>query len=335
MSGVAEDSLVETALKAYHAHWTRLAALSDSGRQALIERRHDCFEADTVARQKQLARLFYGGNHCRRMASRSREAVYDATHLYLRVGAANALSEYEDDPKGQRRFMRSLVTAEYVLLDSQYGFPDLDCVVDEESDEWDRAEVASYPAPVLYDDWYERSVGADTSWSGFIMKSTGEDFTANEWRWLDSAVQNTAWSEPFWRATTTPATRNRIHVYIYPLERHEFIECLVDYLRRVPQRRLVQLLRAICVALLEDDDFRDARESLPQLERRLHLAGRQTLLTRLENFLRKPSTVDALVVEVERIIDDLMSDETWARIGKWYRRHFKRSSSRPHSNQGC
>ncbi|MGO8750020.1 MAG: hypothetical protein ACLQNE_29080 [Thermoguttaceae bacterium] len=157
--------------------------------------------------------------------------------FYARAAMDQAWSEYEDDPPAQRRFMRSLVENEYVLVDDD--------------------GAASYPQPVAYDDWYERSVGADMSYEGYIMKSTGEKFSETEAQWLDLAVCEATWQDPdeFWYSGTERVTANRIWVHIYPVERSDYANAVKEALWQGETSQVVALLEELrCVASELDED---------------------------------------------------------------------------------
>jgi hypothetical protein len=143
-----------------------------------------CFEADTIRRKEALARKFYGSCHADDFLSLSDDKIASNISFYAEAAVRQAWTEFSDDQPAQRRFMKSLVTKEYVLVEPCSLAWDL-----EKGDEWDGGSVASYPHPVMYDDWYERSLGADVPYEGYIMKSTGESFSKRELQWLDASVK--------------------------------------------------------------------------------------------------------------------------------------------------
>ena len=131
--------------------------------------------------------------------------------FYAEAAVAQAWEGFADEPVAQRRHMRSLTKSEYVLIEKGHS------QADGTTNTW---TVSEYPASVLHDDWYGRSVGASSYYEGYIMKSTGESFSKTEGEWLDAAVRQTTWQAPeFWQSVTIRESRNRILVALVPLTR--------------------------------------------------------------------------------------------------------------------
>jgi len=151
-----ELRLEKTAIKAFRQHWKKIVRDIEEGRKNYINELYPCFEADTAARQRILARRFYGIEHARKMASLSKEAIKENLSCFLPKGIEYSVKENTDEPKEQEAFMRTLVRCEYVIFRSNQGSP-FDLFDEDTEDLW----VAEYPARVAYDDWYEGSVGAE------------------------------------------------------------------------------------------------------------------------------------------------------------------------------
>ena len=170
-----EQRLTNTAVKAFRKRWRKIVRDIEDGRKDYVSEFYPCFEADTYARQKILARRFYGIEHARKMATLSVEAIKENLSCYLPKAIEYAIKNNVDEPKEQEAFMRKLVSCEYVIFRSSQGSP-FDLFDEDADDLW----VAEYPARVAYDDWYESSVGAEKPCqTSILMKSTGEPFTKN------------------------------------------------------------------------------------------------------------------------------------------------------------
>ena len=101
----------------------------------------------------------------------------------------------------------------------------------------------------MYDDWYERSVGADCLYEGYIMKSTGEKFSKHEREWLDAAVQLTTWDTQsgaeLWHSSTDWEAGNRIGVRIFPVTRSVYLRALEQRLLGGTKEQLLALLQKV------------------------------------------------------------------------------------------
>lgn len=195
--------------------WPQPAELPDT----LPNKVYGCFEADTTARQKILANRFYGIDHSRKMASLSEQEIKENLSCYLPRAIKFALSDslyLFDEPKV---LMKKLVRSEYVIFDSLQCNP-----FESYNEDVDDLSVDEYPAPVLYDDWYERIGGFRQCVTVVFMKSTGEDFSNGEVNWLRKSIQqNIDHYEPdaLWWFECEPLAKNKLWIRIYRFETHK------------------------------------------------------------------------------------------------------------------
>jgi len=209
-----EQRLTNTAAKAFKRRWRKIVRDIEQGRKDYISECYPCFEADTYARQKILAKRFYGIEHARKMAALSEEAIKENLSCYLPKAIEYAVKDNADEPKEQEAFMRKLVSCEYVIFRSSQGSP-FDLFDEDADDLW----VAEYPARVAYDDWYEGSIGAgNPCQTSILMKSTGEAFTKSEVEWLKRSIQRNIDGNDhsaLWWFECEPLEDNKIWVKIY------------------------------------------------------------------------------------------------------------------------
>jgi hypothetical protein len=205
-----------------------------------------------------LAEKFFGADHARKMCRLTRRQVRHRLACYLPRAIEYALSRLSQ-PAEQTGFIRGLVSGVYVIFDSkQCGDP-------EGYDEYfEGLSVSGYPAAVLYDDWYERSVGSSFFMCGtsLLMKSTGEKFGARELNWLKRSIQdNIDTNGPdelySFECEPLPANRNangpdvelygfgfgpsaanRIWVKIYELDREMYLDGVMGQVKELGGRQL-------------------------------------------------------------------------------------------------
>lgn len=283
MANISKEELIAITVASLRSHWrnvrTRLlrGRWDPAGEKGLF----GCFEADTTARQKIMARRFYSLKHAEKILSLSDSKLKSNISYYTELAADRAWDEYDDMPDEQRDYMRSLPKYEYVLI------------------EGDR--VSAYPARVLYDDWYERSVGGMCNFDGCIMKSTGENFSKLEAEWLDTSVRNNTWTScEFWRTGTNQEEPNRIDIWITELERVDYLSEFEDGLWRGTKAQLIGLLR-----YLRDECSEHARETrlLERLLANATTTKKAALLAAFWKMLRSEKTAEVYAV----ITDDIMA----------------------------
>ena len=239
---------------------------------------------------KSLARRFYNTRHVERVLALSDDALRAKISFYAEAAVAQAWEEYTDDPVAQRRHMRSLTKSEYVLIEK--GHSQADGI----TNTW---TVSVYPVGDLYDDWYERSVGASSSYQGYIMKSTGEDFSNTEEEWLDAAVQQTTWQDPeFWQSVTYRESCNRILVAIVPVTREDYVESLEFAFWRGTKLQVVALLRYLRQTF---DDPRTTRE-IDRLLLRARTSRKREFRADAWRLLVATESAPEYLVETDRVV---------------------------------
>jgi len=247
-----ELRLEKTAIKAFRQHWKKIVRDIEEGRKNYINELYPCFEADTAARQRILARRFYGIEHARKMASLSKEAIKENLSCFLPKGIEYAVKENTDEPKEQEAFMRTLVRCEYVIFRSNQGSP-FDLFDEDTEDLW----VAEYPARVAYDDWYEGSIGAgNTCQTSILMKSTGEAFTKREVEWLKRSIRRNIDGNDrsaLWWFGCEPLEVNKIWVkiYDYSIDRSLYMEDFLNELDNLNREQLREFIRQVLDRLHE------------------------------------------------------------------------------------
>ena len=231
-----KSGLEDYAVEAFREHWADVLRRARKGR-SLGRKLWRCFEADTNARSRELAMEFFGVAHARRMCRLTPKQIRRRLACYLPRGIEWAVEEFSETGE-QRDFIRELVTGIYVIFDSDQ------CASAEDYDErFKGLSVATYPAPVLYDDWYERSIGSSwfTCGTMLLMKSTGEGFTRTEFEWLERAIQwNLDSNEPeaLYGFECEPLTASKVWVKIYTIDRGLYEEWVMGQASRLTGPKL-------------------------------------------------------------------------------------------------
>lgn len=282
MTNIPKDELIEITVAALRARWRSLKTRLLRGHwdPAGSKGGFGYFEADTIAHQKILARRFYSLRHAEKIRSLSDSKLKSNISHYAELAAEQAWIEFPDLPEYQRDYMRSLAKCEYVLIED--------------------GRASAYPERVLYDDWYERSVGAMMSYSGCIMKSTGENFSNLEVEWLDASVRRNAWeSSVFWRTGTHLEAANRIEIWIVELDRAEYLDDVEDGLRRGTKSQLVALL-----SYLRDECSHHPRETrmLNRMVSKSKTTKKSDLLGGFWKMLRSEKTAEVYAVLTDGIV---------------------------------
>jgi len=275
-SAIDIERLEKAAIKTFKMHWKKIVGIIERGRVTtkdicklynikmdkdevatpiwpepaelpgtLANKVHRCFEADTTARQKILAKRFYGIDHARKMATLNDREIKENLSCYLQRAAQYALAEYEDEPGEQEECMKNLVRSEYVIFNSSQC-----CPVEFYDENTDDLWVAGYPAPALYDDWYERIGGFNECVTIVFMKSTGEDFSNTEVNWLRRSIQqNIDHSEPeaLWWFECEPLAKNKLWIRIYRFESHKeaYQDGFLEEMEGLPKAQLKEFVRQI------------------------------------------------------------------------------------------
>ncbi len=182
----AKRRLTKVAVRAFRSHWRTILRLLRHNPRSLARKRYTAFEADTVAKQRSLAREFYCVAHAEEMVRLSEAEVRDwLMGAYLPAAIQFCLDEsIFDDVREQEKFMRSLVKAEYVIVDdvkdyANFGSADPD---------WSDCSVGPYPTPLYYDDWFSRTGEDCYPFLSVMYKSTSEPFSKDEMEWIASSV---------------------------------------------------------------------------------------------------------------------------------------------------
>ena len=291
MADASRDELIATTVAALRSHWRRVGERLRRGRwrPAEDEAWYQCFEADTVRRMKSLARRC-STRHVERVLALSDDALRAKISFYAEAAVAQAWEEYADEPVAQRRHMRSLTKSEYVLIEKGHS------QADGTTNTW---TVSEYPASVLHDDWYGRSVGASSYYEGYIMKSTGESFSKTEGEWLDAAVRQTTWQAPeFWQSVTIRESRNRILVALVPLTREDYVESLEPAFQRGTKLQVAALLRYLRQRF---DDPR-ATQEIDRLLLRARTSRKLEFMADAWSLLVATKNAPEYLVETDRVV---------------------------------
>jgi hypothetical protein len=175
--------LEQQGIAAFKKHWADAVRRARKGK-SLARELAPSFEGDTASHRRLLSREFFGAGHARNMCRLTTRQIARKLSCYLPRAIEYAMEEFLE-PSERGEFIRGLVAGIYVLFDSSQ------CTGPEHYDEhWEGPSVQRYPADVLYDDWYERTVGSSFFMCGtfLLMKSTGENFTTTEVEWLKKAT---------------------------------------------------------------------------------------------------------------------------------------------------
>ena len=181
-----EERLTNVIVREFKRHWRKILRDLENGKPSLAETCYGCFEADTVQRQRYLANRFYGLKHVTRMAELSDAEIQEHLSTYLPAAIQYVREEFDYDAKVQEKAIKELVANEYVIIQSPINrassHPD--------NQDWKGWSVVTYPAPVPYGDWYERTFGSALFVCGefILLKSTGEPFTEKEIEWSEKAI---------------------------------------------------------------------------------------------------------------------------------------------------
>ncbi len=298
-----EQRLTKTAVKAFRQRWRKIVRDIEEGRKDYVNGCYLCFEADTSARQKMLAKRFYGIEHARKMAALGGEAIKENLSCYLPKAIEYAIRKNVDEPKEQEAFMRALVGCEYVIFDSHCDdwFEDYD-------EDTDDVMVSEYPSRVAYDDWYERSVGASLypCSTSILMKSTGEPFTKSEVRWLKRSIRkNIDGSDisALWWFTLESIADNKIWVRIHEYtERDDYVEEFLREAQKMTESQFREFIRRMLEYLSEDKKVKRKIGVFKNYT----LMNHQDLFDLAENFILSCVEADLLYEWNIRAIEDMM-----------------------------
>lgn len=250
------ERLERFAVKTFKQHWSGIVRKLEKDPSFALKQYY-YFEADTEARQLNLAERFYGLPHATKMASLDDKSILSKISCYLPRAIEYAIDENEDDVKAQKEFIRDLITHEYVIFDSSQNQ-----VMEEYDEYWDGLWIASYPARVPNDDWYERSVGSSYFVAGtfLLMKSTGENFSKREMEWLRRSIIRNIDKEDIdrtlWWFESDLLEKNKAWIMIYELEPNEYVEDLLDIVGSMLSAQQTDLADKILSYLSENPDNR-------------------------------------------------------------------------------
>ncbi len=306
-----EERLENIAIKAFKQHWTKILKTLEKGKKTYAKKLYGCFEADTTARQKQLADKFYGIDHARKMAGLSEKAIRKQLSCYLPKVIEYALTSlfYEDDRKEQESLMRKLVSCEYVIFQSHQCGPFES--YDEDSDDlW----VSEYPARVLYDDWFERSIGGLYTCNTFaLMKSTGEPFSKEEVSWLRKAIQHNIDSndiETLWWFECEPLSKNKTWIKIYECDKWLYREDIYSQLWKLSRRQLNDFVNKTIDYLSKDKELKGKKlKSLINVFDNFKSMRKKDLTYKVEDLFLKEELRDYDIRILENIVNDMLGSE--------------------------
>jgi hypothetical protein len=184
---------------------------------------------------------------------------------------------FSDDVREQEKFMRSLVKAEYVLVDdvsdwANFGATDPD---------WRGCTVGSYPGRI-YDDWYSRT-GEDChpQFLSVMYKSTGEPFSKEEMEWIASSVVSTieAYSETGapWNCSAE-ADENALYIFASEEDSRPRVDSIKVEIQELPRSQLLQIAREIDLIITIKRSPKRRRSPRPPIRRNDHLQKRTPVL---------------------------------------------------------
>src|SRR5665213_124853 len=253
-SNVIRQDLEDEAVVAFQEHWADVLCRARKGKP-LGRKLWRCFEADTHKRSRALAAEFFGDVHARKMCRLTPRQIRQRLSCYLPRAIESAIADL-DDPDEQRTFIRELVTGIYVLFDSKQ------CTWPESYDEhFEGLLIATYSGNGIYDDWYERSIGASffTCGSMLLLKSTGEDFSEREFEWLERGIHwNLASNGPdeLYGVECEALSPSRIWVKIYIIERQAYVEGVMAEARKLVDGGLRTFVEKAVEVLAREHIFR-------------------------------------------------------------------------------
>ena len=294
MKNASVHDLHSALIAAIRSHWRRIKAnLRDAPRNKRLENvRCYRFEAPLRSQRHALAREFYSIDHASQILSLTDRELAKQIKYFAKIAVAQARRDFDGEPQQQRSFIKSLVTAEYVLVENS-----------ENLGGW---HASGYPAESAYDDWYERSVGASMPYTGEIMKSTGEDFTASEEESLYQNVLLTCLEDPeFWHAHAGSSEPNRICVQITPIERGYYVDWIEDDLAYACKNGPEQIVSVLHDLRMAAPFIADEGRFVVRLDRLLASVKKldcDSLLNRTCRLLRATATSDEILVEAKRIL---------------------------------
>jgi hypothetical protein len=258
-----EERLEKTAIKAFEQHWAKIVRDLEKGKNTHANKRYGCFEADTSARQKILANRFYSLDHARKMATLSEKAIKRNLSCYLEKAVEYNLHDniFDTEPGEQEAFMKRLVRSEYVIFDSHQ-----DSYFDDYDEDADELWVSEFPAEVVYDDWYERSIGSSlyNCSTHVLMKSTGESFSKTEVDWLKGSIQHNIDGnefDAFWWFECEPLAKNRLWIRIHEFEvKEQYVEEFLREAEALSKNQLQEFVRQILGYLYKEAEEKKEQE---------------------------------------------------------------------------
>ena len=218
------------------------------------------------------------------MATLSEQEIKRNLSCYLPKAVEYALSEHEDEPHEQESFIKRLVSSEYVIFRSSQCAP-FEGYDEDADDVW----VAEYPADVLYDDWYEGTIGADQMCqTSILMKSTGEAFLKTEVEWLIRSIQHNIDGNDhsaFWWFECEPLTKNKlwIKIYDFQIDKERYVEEVLIEAGTLSKNQFQEFVRQMLEHLYEEEEIRGKLSVFNHYES----MGEQDLFDITESFIWK------------------------------------------------
>lgn len=277
-----KERLEKFAVKTFKQHWSGIVRKLEKDPSYALKFYH-YFEADTEARQLNLADRFYGLSHAAKMASLDDKSILRKISCYLPRAIEHAIDENDDDVKAQKEFIKDVITHEYVIFNSSQNQ-----VMEQYDEYWDGLWMDSYPARVAYDDWYERSVGSSYFLAGtfLLMKSTGENFSKRETEWLRRSIIKNIDDEDIdrtlWWFELDLLEKSKAWIMIYELEPDEYVEDIFNFIADMSPDQLADLAGRTLSYLSENPDNRRLLRTFKKQQAKKGSSGYEAVATVLQ-----------------------------------------------------
>jgi hypothetical protein len=145
----------------------------------------DVFEAPTDKDRQAMAKRFYDPAHLEKLLSLSDDKIERNLLPLVRY-----LTVQRDEPLRQSLVER-MISCQYILFDADEDkIHKLGSGSEVDFDDGDMTgwKAAGYPESAMYDDWYERVGGFNSTFTGVLMKVSGEPFSKAERHHLARSV---------------------------------------------------------------------------------------------------------------------------------------------------
>jgi len=116
-----EKKLEKFIIEEFKDWWKEVSWSLKKGDKSVIEDTYWRFEAVTDAKQKYLAKRFYGEKHANKMAHLSKKDIHNNLEFCI-DGAVKYIQKEFEDFRSRKEAAKDLILGEYILCESRLAF---------------------------------------------------------------------------------------------------------------------------------------------------------------------------------------------------------------------